>query len=326
MSAPGGNFAQCARLYAAVTETLNRADEALLRLVRAVQATGYAFTAVTPATHARVNARPEDGWARDLRGIFGWSRPFRVETVPAHILELMRAASVIVPHGDGWRSTIRIATLDGMAFLHGAYPTIEPDSVFFGPDTYRFTAALTAWLDRGRPVRRAVDVGCGAGPGGIVVARARPAADILMVDINDRALRFARINALLAGVAVHTARSDLLRGTDGQFDLVIANPPFMVDPAMRAYRHGGGALGEGLGLAILDAALDRLTPGGTLALYTGVAICDGRDAFLAEAAQRLAAMQWTYRELDPDVFGEELEQGVYARADRIAAVLLIATK
>jgi hypothetical protein len=31
---------------------------------------------------------------------------------------------------------------------------------------------------------------------------------------------------------------------------------------------------------------------------------------------------YTYAEIDPDVFGEELESGVYARADRIAAVLL----
>jgi len=37
-------------------------------------------------------------------------------------------------------------------------------------------------------------------------------------------------------------------------------------------------------------------------------------------------LSWTYEELDPDVFGEELERGVYTGADRIAAVTLTVTK
>ena len=37
-------------------------------------------------------------------------------------------------------------------------------------------------------------------------------------------------------------------------------------------------------------------------------------------------MRWTYEEIDPDVFGEELDGGAYASADRIAAVLLTAKK
>ena len=32
--------------------------------------------------------------------------------------------------------------------------------------------------------------------------------------------------------------------------------------------------------------------------------------------------QWHYRELDPDVFGEELAESAYASAERIAAVVL----
>jgi hypothetical protein len=33
-----------------------------------------------------------------------------------------------------------------------------------------------------------------------------------------------------------------------------------------------------------------------------------------------------YRELDPDIFGEELEKQAYADVERIAAVAAIATK
>ncbi len=309
------------------------ADDALFRLAAAVRDTGYRFVTVTPATHARVNARPGNAWARGPEDVFGWSRPFRPEILPPALFELMRRAGVAAPHGgDAWRSTVRLSSLGGELFLHSAFPTAEADAVFFGPDTYRFAAAVEAHLERrSSPVRRAVDLCCGAGPGAIVVAKARPGAEVLMGDINDAALRLARVNAALAGAGNAAARrSDLLRGVPGDlFDLVVANPPYLVDPAERAYRHGGGPLGAGLSLRILDAALPRLAPGGSLVLYTGAAVVNGRDPFRAEAEGRLAAdpgVGWTYREVDPDVFGEELETPAYAEADRIAAVVLTVTR
>ena len=163
-------------------------------------------------------------------------------------------------------------------FVHSAFPTIAADAVFFGPDTYRFASAIKAGLAprrsgtaaRTRPITRAVDIGCGAGPGGILVARAAPDAEVLMVDINDQALRYARINAALAGVGnAASIRSDLLSDVEGLFDVIVSNPPYLLDPAQRTYRHGGGELGAGLSLSILDAALERLAPHGTLVSIPG---------------------------------------------------------
>jgi methylase of polypeptide subunit release factors len=149
------------------------------------------------------------------------------------------------------------------------------------------------------------------------------------VDINERALHMTAANAALAGAAnVQVRHSDLLSDVPGRFDLIVANPPYLLDPGERAYRHGGGGLGEGLSLAIADLAGERLAPGGTLLLYTGSAIVDGVDGFREAVMPRLAARGLTadYRELDPDVFGEELLEPAYAQADRIAAVLVTATK
>jgi len=299
-------------------------DAALFHLAQVVQSTGYAFTTPTPATHARVNARPGSVWARDLRDVFGWSRPFHDGIVPPDIQALMRDAGVLVPVAEGSRSAVRLSSLDGLLFLHSAFPTMAADAVFFGPDTYRFARAILAHLKDGAPIRRAVDIGCGAGPGAILVARAHPAGEVLAVDINQAALRLTQVNAALAGVRVSAVDSNLLSSVPGLFDLIVSNPPYLVDPNSRAYRHGGGPLGAGLSLAILDTALERLAPGGTLLLYTGAAIVNGADHFKDAAAARLAGSgaSWTYEELDPDVFGEELEHGVYTNADRIAAVLL----
>lgn len=108
----------------------------------------------------------------------------------------------------------------------------------------------------------------------------------------------------------------------------MANPPYLVDPARRAYRHGGGLLGSDLSLDIIDTALHRLSPGGTLLLYTGTAILNGLDRFRLDVEQKLSysGFYWNYTEIDPDVFGEELLEESYMDADRIAVVILTITR
>lgn len=321
-----------------MTNTFQPTDDSLLQLARALRATNYRFTTVTPATHERVNARPQNTWARDLADVFGWSQPFHSDIVPPSIWELMQRAEVVERHDaerhdaerheEGWRSRVRFSSLDGQLFVHSAYPTVDADAVFFGPDTYRYAGALKHhFATDSRPVQRAVDIGCGAGPGAILTAANYPRAQVLAVDINHQAIRFARINAALAEVEVEACHSNLLSDVSGQFDLMVANPPYLVDPSERAYRHGGGPLGAGLSLAIVDAALERLAPNGTLLLYTGVAMVDNTDPFRSEIERRLPAhVCWSYQEVDPDVFGEELLSGVYKQSDRIAAIVLTVTK
>jgi methylase of polypeptide subunit release factors len=298
---------------------------ALIQLVRAVRELGYHFITPTPATHARVNARVGAEAATGLRDVFGWNRRFKPNILPAAVFDLMQTAGVAEPDGDAWRSTVRLASLGDDLFVHSAFPTTAPDAVFFGPDTYRFSSAINVELADGLVVKRAVDICSGAGPGAVAIARQRPGVEVLMADINANALHSSRINAELAGLPnLHPIESNLLSGADGDFDLIVANPPYLNDKAHRVYRHGGGSHGALLSLAILNAALPRLRPGGRLVLYTGVAILQGSDPFRQEAARHLAGWggAWRYREIDPDVFGEELDEPAYADADRIAVVLL----
>jgi release factor glutamine methyltransferase len=310
-------------------------EEALLALANAVRRTGYRFVTVTPATHERVNRRPGNAWARswarNLADVFGWSRPFRAGVLPQDMFDLARRAGVLAPHEDGWRSLVRFSSLDDELFVHSAYPTTDVDAVFFGPDTGRLVDAVTASLPGGhdRPIRRAADIGCGAGAGAIAVAKRARGGEVIGVDINPAALRATALNARLAGVANVVSRaSDMLHDLEGDFDLIVSNPPFMVDAAERAYRHGGGPLGAGLPLACVDAAVERLAPGGALVLFTGVMVIEGETPFRDEAARRLDAggLAWSYREVDPDVYGEELDNPGYAQADRIALAVLTARK
>ena len=301
----------------------------LQELGSALKDLGYRFTTVTPATHERVNRRPGNARARSLRDVLGWSRPFGPGVLPERIVTLMDEAGVLDRSGDVWRSRVRFSSYDDELFVHSAFPTSAEDSVFFGPDTYRMADAAAAHVEsRKLPVRRAVDIGCGTGAGAITVAKRAPGAEVLAVDINPAALRFARVNTALAGVTgVQPCHSDLLSGVDGDFDLIISNPPFMIDPAGRAYRDGGSN-GYELSLAILGAAEERLSPGGSLVLFSGTGIVDGRDPLRDAAAARLAGSEltWSYREVDPDVYDEELDGPAYAHAERIAVVVLTATR
>lgn len=305
-------------------------DLALLQLGRRLQADQYRFVTVTPLTHQRNNAREENRKARNLRDIFGWSRPFESELLPESELQALLDSGVLRAQGGMWVSEVRWSSLDDLLFVHSSFPTVAHDSVFFGPDTYRFAQAIEEHMRTTfHPIRNAVDIGCGSGVGAILIARARRHAQVLALDINPAALRFTAVNAALAGTEnVSAWHSDILASASGEFDLIVANPPYMQDTQQRAYRHGGERLGSELSVRIVAQSIRRLALGGTLLLYTGAPSVDGVDLFLEHARDLVdkPCFTWSYREMDPDVFGEELENGNYSAAERIAAVVLTVTR
>lgn len=301
---------------------MNDPDSGLLALLEALDSTNYRFVAVTPESHRRVLGRRGDSIACDLRDVFGWSLPFREDWLPPPLRDALHRSGAVEREGDRLRSRVRVASLGGRLFLHSAHPTDRTDSVFFGPDSYRFVRFLQAELPDLPPVRRLVDVGAGSGVGAIAAAPLLPGARLTVTDLNPLALRFARINARHAGVALETVEASGLDGVEGAVDLVVANPPFVADPAKRLYRDGGGMHGARLSLDWALAAAERIEPGGAILLYTGSAVVDGSDAFHQALATRLPAFACNlrYTEIDPDIFGELLGETGYEGVERIAAV------
>jgi methylase of polypeptide subunit release factors len=294
---------------------MNRPD-ALLQLLRTLTEREYRFTTVTPATHARVLARPQRA-APTLADVFGWNRPFGADELDAEVFDLLRRADALTEGREGLRSAVRVASLGRDLFVHSAFPTEAEDAVFFGPDTYRFAAFIARNMPR--EAARVVDMGAGSGAGGILAARLAPSASITLVDRNKAALELATINAAAAGVAVvlHEGR-EIPPGAD----LILANPPYMIDRGRRSYRDGGGLLGGELSRTWTAQAAERLAPGGTLLLYTGAAYTDGHSPLLAALGDIAGNTDATLaiEELDPDVFGEELDQPGYEGVERIAAI------
>jgi methylase of polypeptide subunit release factors len=267
---------------------------------------------------------------RSIEDILGWNRPFSAEQVAQDDLERLADAGVLEKVEARFRSTVRFSTLGQQLFVHSSFPTDQPAAVFFGPDTYRFARLIdsslaTFRLRSAHGGLRILDVGAGSGAGGLhaAVRTANFLPSVTLADINPRALRFCAINAVLNAVPdVSIVESNLFERIPGVFDLIIANPPYLIDPLARTYRHGGGALGFELSLRFVTEGLSRLAPGGRLLLYTGSAIVNGSDRFREALVSELAGRDvgLSYEEIDPDVFGEELDHAPYGRADRLAVV------
>lgn len=311
-----------------ITAPLSEVDAALLELLRRLERRGYAFITPTPATHARILARAGQSTARTVEDVLGWSLPFEPGIMPPDLLACLEAANMIVSSAGVERSRVRVSSLDGNLYLHSAYPTVTQDAVFFGPDSYRFANLIMRELALNPPAVGAhiIDIGTGAGVGAIVAATTSPGRLVTMTDINAQALRLARVNAIAAGVTIAAVETAGLEKVEGEIDVAMINPPYIIDGGdARTYRDGGGLHGAGLSLELTKAALDRLHPGGRVILYTGSAIVGGRDALRTELEQSTAAgrYQMQYNELDPDVFGEELEKPAYRDVDRIALVAAI---
>jgi len=297
-------------------------DQALLELLARLSAEGYSFITATPATHARIIARDPGRAAANLRDVFGWSLPFERALLPGDLWEALEKADVLQPCGDRFKSRLRVSSIGDRLFLHSAYPTEAEDSVFLGPDTYRFVDFIRSELPRAGTVRRLVDIGAGTGAGAIMAAALLPSARLTLLDVNPTALRLAAVNARHAGLEVELIEGGELSDVQGLIDLVIANPPYIMDEGGRDYRDGGSMHGARISFDWALAAARRLEPGGRMLLYTGVAIVDGRDELREALERELPALGCTlrYREIDPDVFGEELEKPLYKDVERIAAI------
>ena len=105
--------------------------------------------------------------------------------------------------------------------------------------------------ESGKGAVRLLDMGCGSGLVGLLVAKAAGNVDLVMVDSHSRATEAAQLNAKNLGVEAEVVLSDA--GTparmDGTFDVFAGNPPYYSD-----YR---------IADLFLETAARALKPGGT---------------------------------------------------------------
>jgi release factor glutamine methyltransferase len=155
------------------------------------------------------------------------------------------------------------------------------------------------------PFRTILDLGTGTGCILLSCLAERPTATGVGVDISADALVVARENAAMLGLGARAQflRSDWFSDVSGQFDLIVANPPYIAQCEMNALSPEVGnwephlALspgGDGLDAyrAIAKGACGRLTAGGRLIVEIGPTQAEAVSAlFLAEGLQTVEVLQ-----------------------------------
>ncbi|MEQ1369697.1 class I SAM-dependent methyltransferase [Acinetobacter schindleri] len=306
-------------------------QQALLYLLNFLEQQDYQFTAITPLSHQRILDRKQNDLNKEitLKDIFGWNLGFKKTDLDPALFSILEEHQLLKFQENLYLSQVRVASLNNALFIHSAFPTIEQDAVFFGPDTYRFAYHLKQYLtSRSDPLKRAVELCCGTSAAAVSIAKNFPDYDELIVaDLNPKALLYSQMNIHFAGLKkIHPVQSDLFANLQGQFDLIFANPPYLIDPHQRQYRHGGDELdGNALSFRILKEGIQHLNPRGCIFLYTGVTVTQDGNRFLEHLNNLMKLyknISWSYEEIDPDIFGEELEQPAYQHVERIALALV----
>jgi SAM-dependent methyltransferase len=173
------------------------------------------------------------------------------------LVEGLGRAGALRPVEGGWRGGMRLVPFCGLWIasdeMHGHDPVMGP-----GATTQVLAQAI------GNEAGRVLDVGCGAGSLALVAA-ARGAREVVGVDLHPRAAQWGRINAALNELSIEWHTGDLTAPVRGRsFDLVVAQPPFVVQPAAVAantYLHGG-AMGDELTMRLVAELPDVLARGG----------------------------------------------------------------
>jgi release factor glutamine methyltransferase len=166
------------------------------------------------------------------------------------------------------------------------------------PETEQLVELLISHVKSEIAYSRMIDVGTGSGVIALTLAAEFPKAEVVGADISEEALTLAGENANRLGLTdrVRFLRSNLLESIQPEFDLIVANLPYVStedrqnlsrevlhDPETALF---AGARGDELMRQLIAQAPPWLRPGGTLAMEIGVGQSEALVAALTEKNYR----------------------------------------
>ncbi len=150
--------------------------------------------------------------------------------------------------GPGGRPNVVGAVLKGIPLIFEV-----PKGLFSSDRLDKGTELLAEFMEIPRE-GKVLDIGCGYGVLGILMAKLNPNLDVYMVDINSKAVEACRRNAELNNVKLHVFHGNLYEPLDKMnikgFVTIVSNPPL--------------AAGKEVVKEIIIGARDRLVKGGSL--------------------------------------------------------------
>lgn len=169
-----------------------------------------------------------------------------------------------------------VAYLLGYKEFFGLSLHVTPDVLVPRPDTETLVEWALEVLSP-TPTARVVDLGTGSGAIALALKATQPSLQVEAVDYSHAALAVAQANAQRLGLAVAFSQGSWLSDTQGQFQAIVSNPPYIRENdehllALRFEpRQALTAGDEGLDdiRTIIQQARARLHPSGWLLLEHG---------------------------------------------------------
>ncbi|MCC6265372.1 MAG: hypothetical protein IT169_17500, partial [Bryobacterales bacterium] len=148
----------------------------------------------------------------------------------------------------------------------------QPDDVVFCPlaaTGHRFLSMLPR-----TSCERFVEVCAGCGPAALLATEF--AKDVVASDLASRSVAFGRFVARLNGQPqMRSIEGASYDGLDGQFDRIVAHPPYMPTLGAAEIYYGGGATGMEITEALVRGIPERLAPGGLF--YAATMLFEGEE-------------------------------------------------
>lgn len=189
---------------------------------------------------------------------------------------------ILTRHGGLWASRVQIyCTNDLYIATDHRYLIYPEDALQEDPVMYvgLDSTGLTYVAPRS-PCDKLLDLCTGSGVQALTGSRY--AHHVVGIDLNPRAIRFARFNAQLNGIRnVYFLQGDLYGAVAGQkFDVILANPPFVPSPTTDLKFRDGGFRGEDILARIIVGAASALRPYGQLHIVTDLVDVNNYEAKL----------------------------------------------
>lgn len=115
-----------------------------------------------------------------------------------------------------------LAYILGYKEFYGRNFIVSPDVLIPRPET----EAIINLAKEQKPAK-ILDVGTGSGCIAITLKLELPVSNVSAVDISPKALQIARQNAAKLGAEIAFSESDLLEKVQGEYDLIVANLPYV---------------------------------------------------------------------------------------------------
>ena len=175
--------------------------------------------------------------------------------------ELLTRISVVAIEGASLMPLIAVDAADDLLIAHDlvkADGVLSADHVIGLGPAPRTLAALTVRRIAGR----VLDLGTGSGIHALLALR--HCASVIATDINPRALAYTRFNAALNRLPMPDIRQGSLFQpvADEAFDLIVANPPYVLSPDCSLQFRDSGLKGDELSRSVVRDAAEHLREGG----------------------------------------------------------------